>query len=153
MLPWQWVLMLIPRALILDFPHELTFIAISYHLLKQCAIYVSIYLWRKVVSFVLIVLWLWYPLNWDASDSVLGVFGKLPMRKGTCALFHGVWTCSAKVLEYWMISLLKFKLNRSWEFQRNWNVPLVFLERSWWVRFDRIYLVRFGFRNVGDIDF
>lgn len=39
--PWQWVLILISRALILDFPHELIFIAISYHLLKQCAVYVK----------------------------------------------------------------------------------------------------------------
>ncbi len=40
----------------------------------------------------------------------------------------------------------KLKLNRSWRFQRNWNVPLVFLERSWWAGFNGIYLVRFGFR-------
>jgi hypothetical protein len=44
-------------------------------------------------------------------------------------------TCSAKVLEYWMISSLKIKLNRSWKFGRNWNVPLVLLERSRWERF------------------
>ncbi len=42
-----------------------------------------------------------------------------------------------------MISSLKVKLNRS---QRNWNVPLVLLERSWWAEFNGIYLVRFGFR-------
>jgi len=60
--------------------------------------------------------------------------------------FHGVWTCSAKVLEYWMIFSLKIKLNHSWKFRRNWNVPLVSLERSWWARFNGIYLVRFGFR-------
>jgi hypothetical protein len=41
---------------------------------------------------------------------------------------------------------LKIKLNCSWKFWRNWNVPLVFLERSWWAGFDGIYLVRFGFR-------
>jgi hypothetical protein len=44
-----------------------------------------------------------------------------------------------------MISSLKIKLNCSWNFQRNWNLPLVFLERSWW-GFNGIYLVRFGFR-------
>jgi hypothetical protein len=43
--------------------------------------------------------------------------------------WHGVWTCSAKVVEYWMISSLKIKLNHSSKFQRNWNVPLVLLER------------------------
>jgi hypothetical protein len=41
------------------------------------------------------------PLNWDASDCVLGVFGKLMMmRRGAWAWFHDVWTCGAKVLEY-----------------------------------------------------
>jgi hypothetical protein len=40
----------------------------------------------------------------------------------------------------------KFKLNCSWNFRRNWNIPLVLLERSWWAGFNGIYLVRFGFR-------
>jgi hypothetical protein len=64
------------------------------------------------------------------------------------AWFHGVWTCGARVLEYWMISSLKIKLNPSWKFQRNWNVPLVLvlLERSWWAGFNGICLVGFGFR-------
>jgi hypothetical protein len=41
---------------------------------------------------------------------------------------------------------LKIKLNRSWKFLRNWNVPLTLLERSWWAGVNGIYLVRFGFR-------
>ncbi len=105
---------------------------------------VAIYLWRKVVCFVL---QLWDPLNWDASDRVLGVFGKLSMRRGAWAWFHGVWTCGAKVLEYWMIFSLKIELNPSWKFQRNWNVPLVLLERSWWAGFNEIYLVRIRFKT------
>ncbi len=92
------------------------------------------------------VLYLWDPLNWDASDRILGLFGKLLRRRGASAWFHGVWTCSAKVLEYWMISSLKIELNCSWKSRRNWNVPLVLLERSWWAGFNGIYLVRFGFR-------
>jgi hypothetical protein len=44
--------------------------------------------------------------------------------------FHDVWTCGAKVLEYWNFSSLRIKLNRSWKFRRNWNVPsVVLLER------------------------
>jgi hypothetical protein len=89
---------------------------------------------------------LWDPSNWDVSDHVLGLFGKLLRRRGASAWFHGVWTCNAKVLEYWKIFLLKIKLNHSWNFWRNWNRPLVLLERSWWSRFSDIYLVRFGFR-------
>jgi hypothetical protein len=46
-----------------------------------------------------------------------------------------------------MISSLKIKLNCSWKFRRNWNVPLVLLERSWWAGFNGIHLVRFGFRR------
>jgi len=74
---------------------------------------------------------------------------------GVCVLglwFHDVWTCGAKVLEYWMNDFFtkKFnKLNCSWKFRRNWNVPLVLLERSWWARFNGISLVRFGFRMCG----
>ncbi len=42
------------------------------------------------------------PLNQDALDRVLGVFGKLLMIKGGVhgLWFHDVWTCSAEVLEY-----------------------------------------------------
>jgi hypothetical protein len=60
--------------------------------------------------------------------------------------FHGIWTCGVEVLEHWMISSLKIKLNRSWKFRRNCKVPLVLLERSWWEGFNIIYLVRFAFR-------
>jgi hypothetical protein len=103
--------------------------------------------------FLLFCLYQWDPLNWDASDLVLDLFGKLLKRTGAWAWFYGVWTCDAKVLEYWMISSLKIKLNRSWKFQRNWNVPLVLLERSWWAGFNGIYMVRFWIQNVRDIDF
>jgi hypothetical protein len=80
-----------------------------------------------------------HPPNLDVSDHVLGLFGKLSRRRGT-------WTCGVEVLEYWMISSLKIKLNCSWKFSRNCNVFLVLLERSWWAGFNGIYLVRFGFR-------
>jgi hypothetical protein len=87
----------------------------------------GIYLWSS-----LFVLYLWDPPYWDASDRLLGVFGKLSTRRGAWAWFHDFWTCNANVVEYWMISSLKIKLNRGWKFRRNWNVPLVLLERSWW---------------------
>ncbi len=89
---------------------------------------------------------------WKALDKercmglVLCVFGKLLTRRGAWAWFYDIWTCSAKVPRYWMISSLKIKLNRSWKFRRIWIVPLVFLKRSWWGGFNGIYLVRFGFR-------
>jgi hypothetical protein len=73
--------------------------------------------------------------------------------RGAWAWFHNVWICGAKVLEYWMISSLKINLNRGRNFWKNWNVPLVLLERDWWGGFNGIYLVIFWIHNVGDIDF
>jgi hypothetical protein len=64
-----------------------------------------------------------------------------------------VWTWGAKVLEYWTISSLKIELSPSWKFQRDWNVTLVSLERSWWAQFNRIHLVIFGFRMCEILDF
>ncbi len=54
------------------------------------------------------------------------------LRRGASAWFHGVWTWGVKVFEYWMISSLKIKLNCNWKFLRNWNVPLVLVEKPWW---------------------
>jgi hypothetical protein len=107
----------------------------------------TIYLWSMAAClFYFVFLYLWDPLNWDVSDRILGVFGKLSIRRGALAWFHDVWTCGVKVFEYWMIFSLKIKLNSNWIFWRNWNVPLVLLERSWRAGFNEIYLVRFGFR-------
>jgi hypothetical protein len=105
---------------------------------------IFIYLWRKIVCLFCFVLIRSTKLGCFKSCCCL--FGKLSMRQGASAWFHGIWTCGAKVLEYWMIFSLKIKLNTSCKFRRNWDVPLVFLERSWWARFNGIYLVRFGFR-------
>ncbi len=57
-----------------------------------------------------------------------GVHGFGSMKVGLCA----------KVLEYWIIFSLKIKLNCSWKFWRNWNVPLVLLETSLWAGFNGI---------------
>ncbi len=102
-----------------------------------------IYLWKQGCLFCFVCT---DEIHQDASDRIPGLFGKLSRTRGASAWFHAIWTCIAKVLEYWMISSLKIKLNGSWKFLRNWNMPLVLLERSWWGGFYGIYLVRFGFR-------
>jgi hypothetical protein len=96
--------------------------------------------------FVLFCLYWWDPPNWDASSCIFGLFGKLSKRRGALVWFHDLWTSSAKVLEHWMIFSLKIRLNYGWKIWKNWNVNLVLLERSWWARFNGIYLVRFGFQ-------
>jgi hypothetical protein len=53
--------------------------------------------------FVLFFSYLRDPPNWDASDCVLGLFGKLSRRRGAFAWFHDVGTCDAKVFEYQML--------------------------------------------------
>jgi hypothetical protein len=109
---------------------------------------IHIYLWRKVVCFVL---QLWDPPNWDASDHVLCVVGKLSTRRGARVWFHDDWTCGGKVFEYWMKFSLKIKLNQTWKFRR--NVPLVLLERSRRAEFNGIYLVqKIGFRMWDILD-
>jgi len=126
----------------------------------------DIYLQRKIVClfcfvqmksiklgcFILHSYSLWKALEEDVSDCILILFGKLLRRMFQIAFllslesswgggvqwawFHGVWTWSVEVLEYWMIFSLKIKLNHSWKFPKNWNVPLVLLERSLCVGFN-----------------
>jgi hypothetical protein len=95
--------------------------------------------------------------NWDASNCVLEIAFLLSLESSQGGGVHQLgfmalaWTCGVEVLEYWMISSLKIKLNPRWKFWRNWNVPLVLLERSRWAGFNGIYLVRFGFRMWWEI--
>jgi hypothetical protein len=62
----------------------------------------NIYLWRKVVCFVCSeihgtgMLQMVFLVSLESSWQ----------GRGPWAWFHGIWTCSAKVLEYWMISSL-----------------------------------------------
>ncbi len=100
-----------------------------------------------------------YEIHWTGMLQILFLVSLessrwgLSTRRGAWAWFHDIWTWGANILEYWMISPLKIKLNCSWKFQRNWNVPLVLLERSlmsriWWNLFGKIWI-----QNVGNIDF
>jgi hypothetical protein len=58
------------------------------------------------------------------------------------------WCLDLRCKSSWILNdfFTKIKLNHGWKFQRNWNVPLVLVEKSWWAGFNRIYLIRFGFR-------
>ncbi len=107
-----------------------------------------IYEWRKVVCFVLFCS---YEIHQTGMLQIVFLVSLESCRwggvvQGLGSMMFGVWTCCAKVLEYWMISSLKIKLNCSKILWRNWHVPLMLLERSWWGGYTGIYLVRFGFR-------
>jgi hypothetical protein len=104
------------------------------------------YLWRKVVCFVL------FCSIEIHQTRMLQIVSSVSLESSWQGGVHGLGSmmfglAGQKVLEYWMISSLKIKWSCSWKFRRNWNVPLMFLERSWWAGFNGIYLVRFGFRT------
>jgi hypothetical protein len=106
--------------------HDVETCYINFKYLFQC--YKHLFM-KKGSSFILFCLYLWDPQNWVILDRILGL-----SLRGALAWFHGVWSCGVEVFEYWMISSLKIKLNCSWKFLRNWNVPLVLLERPRWAR-------------------
>jgi hypothetical protein len=88
------------------------------------------------------VLFCSYEIHWTGMFQIVFLMSFESSRPGGVhgLWFHDVWSCDAKVPEYWMIFSLKIKLNPSWKFQRNWNVPWVLLERSWWAGFNEIHL-------------
>ncbi len=58
------------------------------------------------------------------------------------------WHLDLQCKSFWILNFfsLEIKLNHSWTFWTNWNVPLMLLERCWWIGFNGICLVRFGFK-------
>jgi hypothetical protein len=72
---------------------------------------------------------------WKALDKE-GCMGLVPWHLD-------LWCKSSWILN---IFSLKIKLNCTQKFRRNWNVPLVLVERPWWAGMNGIYLVRFGSR-------
>ncbi len=107
----------------------------------------KIYPWRKVVCLFCFVPW--------RSNELLRYFRSCSWSLWKTLKERGVHQLSFILVfglafrSSWMIFSLNITLNRSWNFfQRNWNVPLISLERSWRARFNGIYLVRFGFRMI-----
>jgi len=109
-----------------------------------------VYLWRKVVC-----LFCSYEIHQTRMLQIVFLVSlESSWRVGLQRLGSMTFgLSSAKVLEYWMIFSLKIKLNRSWNFKRNWKVPLVFdgkisMSRILWNLFGKIWI-----QNVGDTDF
>jgi hypothetical protein len=73
-----------------------------------------IYLWSNVVCLFCFVLM-------RSSKPECFILGSWSLwialeGEGCIGLVHDVWTCGAKVLEYWIFFSLKIKLNDSWNF-------------------------------------
>jgi hypothetical protein len=60
----------------------------------------------KEGSLICFVLFCSYEIHRTRMLQIVFLVG-FSTRRGAWAWFHDVWTCCAKVLEYWMISLLK----------------------------------------------
>ncbi len=84
----------------------------------------------------------WDPLKGDASDHMLQCLWKALWTRRNAWAWFSIWRLNLLCKSYWTISSLKIESNCSWKFQRNWNVPLVSLERSWCPGFNGIYLVK-----------
>jgi hypothetical protein len=82
--------------------------------------HLSIYEWRKVVCFILK---LWDPPNQDASYRVLGVFGKLLMRRGCVSLVP--WCLNLRCKSSWILNDFC-----PWKFKINSKKPVFWKEKS-----------------------
>jgi hypothetical protein len=92
-----------------------------------------------------------YEIHWTLILQIMFLVSLESSQRGGV---HGLGSMTfglavQKVFEYWMIFSLKIKLNQI--AAENFGglgmcVPLVLLERSWWVGFNEIDLVRFGFK-------
>jgi hypothetical protein len=100
--------------------------------------------------------WAWFHDLWSLWKALHqeGCVGLIPWPLGSLEScppggVHGLdsMTFGLGVQKFLNIEwFLHIKLIRSWKFRRNWNVPLVLLERYWWAGCNGIWLVRFGFR-------
>ncbi len=101
----------------------------------------AIYLWSKLVC--LFCLYRWDPPNRDASDHVLGLFGKLSTRRSAWAWFHGVWTSVGYFpgssgnhrFQFTAFSRWQFRLGSGSLFFQKWDSVLVSFFKLGWFRF------------------
>jgi hypothetical protein len=108
---------------------------ISYSLMLICLL-VEIYLWRKVVCFVLFVCRTEISVYQGVSCRTLGSFSKLSMSTGALTWFETVCSHRVKAIDYWTIFSMKTKQDEKCVF-------LVLLESPWWVWFYRVYFTIF----------
>jgi len=103
----------------------------------------QLYLWRKVIWFDLFC-------NYEIHQiKMFQIMFLVSLENSWRGGVHGLGSMMFGLAMQKFLNIEWFfhwKLNYSWKIQRNWNVSLLFLEKSWWERFNGIYLVRFGFR-------
>jgi len=107
-----------------------------------CFTCTPIYLWRKVIFFVLFCN---YEIHQTGMLQIMFLVSLESLNKEGCMGLIP-WCLDLRSKRSWILNDFFTENNGSWKFQKNWNVPLVLLEISWWAQFNGIYLVRFGFR-------
>ncbi len=139
-LPWIGQ-MILPSSLIWQY------IFLFHFLLGQ-----HIYLWRKVVCFVLFCS---YEIHWTRMLQIMFLVSLESSWWGGLHGLHSIMFGLAvqNVLEYWMISSLKIILNHSWKFGMESEctfgvVGRILMRRIKWILFGKILI-----QNVGDIEF
>ncbi len=99
----------------------------------------NIYLLSKVVCFVLSS---WDLPNHGTSCQALGIFGKLSMSRGALTWFASVSSYDVEVIDYWIIFLMKTKLNQNWNLY--WSLGgFVLLESPQQSKFNKVYFTIF----------
>jgi hypothetical protein len=130
--------------------HNLCFVYLSFNDLFRnlssispiCWLFTMIYLWRKVGSLF---------CNHEIHQiRMLQILFLVFLESSWQGRVHGLGSMMfgfvvQKFLNIEWFLWLKIKLYHKWKFWKNWNVPLVLLERSWWAGFNGIYLVKFIF--------
>jgi hypothetical protein len=103
-----------------------------------------IYLWNKVVCFVLFCLSHKDLLKRCASFHTLGTFRKLSMSKGAPTWFETVWSYNVQAIDHGTIFSVKTK-KKIWSWKLYWNLRafLALLESPQQVRFNKIYFTIF----------
>jgi len=102
----------------------------------------------KEGSLFCFVLFCSYEMHWTRMLQILFLVSLESSRRGGV---HGLG--SMMMLGLAVRKFLNIEWFLRWKFQRNWNKPLVLLERSWWAGFNGNFFGKIWIPNVGDIWF
>ncbi len=158
LVPITWAIVLMPRHLkkwkgLKGYPSPILIYVNFYHVAWKLLLII----WKEGGSLGELHFWA-LPLEYFTFDHQNIFWYGLQLAHevtliGVCVIsilfFWGGWRCAPKALiiktwnyggsqnSYWILNIyfLKIKLNPNWKFERNWDVPLILLQRSQWTWF------------------